>query len=198
MIITDSTLDLIYYPIHFLGVEISNSKLLPNKKSPLPTYFTGYHPYFTFFISSFSPSIPTSPSPQIHPQTPTPAPTHAGHQTHQTTTCVHIPQTPHPNPDSSNIPATSSPQYFATPTNTIVGATICNTINHNPVFTIPLRVVGVLVLASPWAAEKPAPKTLMRKERLKFNVARAERNRPRRRREKQEINVLCCGVGWSR
>ncbi len=127
----------------------------------------------------------------------TPPTTHAGHQTHHTTTCVHKPCTLHPNAASSNTLPTSTPQSLHIASTTTGGDSNCN----SPLSTtfralLLVAVSGVEAVEKGWPTkERGEARRPMRKAREKLSVASVARNMPRRRREKHCRRRRCWGVG---
>lgn len=126
---------------------------------------------------------------------------HAGHQTHQTTTCDHNPLTLHPNAASANISPTSTPQALHATNITTGGLSSCsNTLHDNLIATLRR---GAFLWSLPvferdgkgWPRkDRGVQSRPIRNAREKLRVARVARNMPRRRREKQWERRRWCGV----
>jgi len=117
----------------------------------------------------------------------------AGHQTHQTITCVHNPLTLHPNAACISTISTPIPQYQQTAVKTTGGENVCNItllITLIPILNTVLSGMLNLRCSAGGKARRP-----IRKAREKLRVARVARNMPRRRREKHFIRRRWGWVG---
>lgn len=123
----------------------------------------------------------------------TTAPTNqAGHQMHHTTTCVHKPETLHPNAASSSISPTSTPHQLQPAKATTGGDSKCSkTLVRNFLdFISPLDEEAYAAKDGEGSAmggvprkESGVEKRPTRRAREKLRVERVARNMPRRRRE---------------
>jgi hypothetical protein len=112
---------------------------------------------------------------------------HAGHQTHHTTTGVHIPHTSHPKAASASTVSTGTPVYQHAANITAGGER--RFITARPSAVVTCNTVGDAVICLDIRPMKlrGAQRRPIMKDSEKFNVARADRNRPSRRREKDLI-----------
>lgn len=149
---------------------------------------------------------------------------HAGHQTHHTTTCVHIPHTSHPkaasviiistvtfrNQQMANSIAAGDMRFISTK----VSIDICiegdggweGGESFRSCFAFPVlwsfRIICSLLRGDVGSLNpinvRGAQRRPISRESEKFRVASAERKRPRNRREKDFNRRNCCGVGGFR
>lgn len=113
---------------------------------------------------------------------------HAGNQTNQTTTCVHIPQTCHPIALCTRTSVRLAPSSFVIVCITRTGFSMASISNCTPV------IPRFLLLRTKLNGTHSTPtKTL----KLKFSVARAARNMPSSSREKHWSRQRACGVSTS-
>ena len=120
--------------------------------------------------------------------------TQAGHQTHQTTTCVHTPQTSHPKAACVKTVSTSALKYQHAASRTTGGESTFNSARASVLRTY-LRGREVVCGLMRWMKLSGAQRRPTMKEREKLRVARVERKRPRMRREKDLMRWYCCGWG---
>lgn len=118
---------------------------------------------------------------------------HAGHQTHHTTTCVHIPQTSHPNAACVRIVSTDTPVYQQPPRRTTGGERRFR--STSPIKASAYRIGALMEGLTRLTKLRGVQSKPIMNESEKFRVARVERKRPRRRREKDFIRRYCWGLG---
>lgn len=124
----------------------------------------------------------------------TTAPTNqAGHQTHHTTTCVHKPETVHPNAASNNISPTSTPHQLQPAKATTGGDSKCSRMfartfldfidppNEDAAYGV--KVGDGSAMGGVPRKDNGVEKRPTRRAREKLRVERVARNMPRRRRE---------------
>jgi len=114
----------------------------------------------------------------------------AGHHTHHTTTCVHIPHTSQPNAAWVMTVSTDTPVYQQAPRRTMGGESRFS--SKSPRVERAYRTG-----AEPWGRAtklRGAHKRPIMKEREKLRVARVESDKPNRRSAKDLIRRYCCGT----
>lgn len=112
----------------------------------------------------------------------------AGHHTHHTTTCVHIPHTSHPKAASVNTVSTDTPVYQHTLKRTAGGERRLSSTSPR------LDIVYRTGIDGLWRRSRKLRGTQRRpimKEREKLRVARVESDRPNRRRANDLIKRYC-------
>ena len=134
------------------------------------------------------------------------APTNqAGHQMHHTTTCVHRPDTRHPNAAWASTSLAPTPARWHPALKTTGGDRACKTKFTSKFLKLQFVLVegrGLLLLVvSSRSVGEAVPKKErgkermpMRKPREKLRVERVARNMPRRRREKHLMSWRCWRV----
>lgn len=115
----------------------------------------------------------------------------AGHHTHHTTTCVHMPHTSQPNAAWVITDSTDTPVYQQTPKRTMGGESRFK--SKSPTVETAKRT-GT---DGPWTRTmklRGAHRRPIMKEREKLRVARVESDNPSRRSAKDLIRRYCCGT----
>ena len=116
--------------------------------------------------------------------------TQAGHQTHHTTTHVYMPHTVHPKAASRSTSPIPTPAHTA-PAKITTGGENATSRAADAGFKYGEHVALVLGRTKE-SGEESRPTA---KERLKFRVARVERNIPRSNNDKEWMSVYCWSVG---
>ena len=114
----------------------------------------------------------------------------AGHHTHQTTTCVHMPHTSQPNAACVRTVSTGTPVYQQTPKRTIGGERMFK--RSGPRTDTPYRTgadPSTRLMKLSGAQRRP-----IMKEREKLRVARVDSDKPKRSRANDLINKYCWGT----
>lgn len=114
---------------------------------------------------------------------------HAGHQMHQTTTCVHIPLTIQPKAAPASRSSTPYPH-----TRQMAHSTAAGDSRHRAAVEINSRLC-CLPSGQRLTKLKGEQMRPTRRESEKLRVANVDRVRPRRSMERNLIRMYCCGEG---